>query len=112
VLVNFWASWCHPCQEEAAALAAFAHTRRAHGRLVGIDVGDDAADGEKFVARYKWDFSALRDPSERVAGAYAVPGLPTTIILDSQSRIIGRLFGPQTEVSLSHALQLASAGHV
>jgi cytochrome c biogenesis protein CcmG/thiol:disulfide interchange protein DsbE len=107
VLVNFWASWCHPCRREAPVLAAFARSPAGRGHLVGVDTGDDAAAAKRFIARYGWSFSVLRDPASATAVDYRVPGLPTTFALDARGRIVAQLFGAQTEATLTRALRAA-----
>ncbi len=106
VLVNFWASWCHPCQKEAPELERFA--REGAGiRLVGVDTGDNARDARRFIRRYGWSFPVLRDSDNSVGDHYGIPGLPTTFALDARGRIVSKLVGPQTRASLDRALREA-----
>jgi cytochrome c biogenesis protein CcmG/thiol:disulfide interchange protein DsbE len=106
VLVNFWASWCHPCRQEAPQLTRFAH--QASGvRLVGVDTGDNAGDARSFIRRYRWDFPVLRDGDSSVGDRYAIHGLPTTFALDARGRIVRTLVGPQTVDTLDAALHAA-----
>jgi cytochrome c biogenesis protein CcmG/thiol:disulfide interchange protein DsbE len=108
VLVNFWASWCHPCQKEAPALTAFA--RQAPGvRIVGVDTGDNAGDARRFVASHHWTFPVLRDGDDSVGDDYGIHGLPTTFAVDARGRIVRTLVGPQTVKTLDAALAAASA---
>lgn len=106
LLVNFWASWCHPCQKEAPELERFA--REGGGvRLVGVDTGDNARDARTFIHRYGWNFPVLRDFDNSVADHYGIAGLPTTFALDAHGRIVAKLIGPQTRASLDQALHKA-----
>ncbi len=106
VLVNFWASWCHPCMQEAPQLQRFA--AQEHGlQLVSVDTGDSAAAARSFIRRYGWTFPVLRDPDNTVGGRYGIVGLPTTFVLSGRGRIVSRLIGPQTSSSLERALRSA-----
>jgi thiol-disulfide isomerase/thioredoxin len=107
VLINFWASWCHPCMKEAPDLQRFA-SRETGVRLVSVDTGDNASDARKFIRRYGWTFPVLRDPTNAVGDRYGIPGLPTTFVVDSRGRIVAKLIGPQTVATLSHALGAAA----
>jgi thiol-disulfide isomerase/thioredoxin len=102
-VVNFWASWCHPCRKEAPQLERFQH-HLGTARLVAIDTGDNAADARRFAKRYAWHFPLLRDADGTVATRFNVPGLPTTFVLDTRGRIVKQLSGPQTTQSLSAAV--------
>ncbi len=107
-LINFWASWCEPCREEAPELQRF--ERSIHGgRLIGVDYTDQAAQGREFVRRYDWKFPVLEDPDGIYGARYNLSGLPTTVVLDSQGRIVEELRGPQTRADLQRALRAAGS---
>ena len=106
-LINFWASWCHPCQEEAPRLQRFAASLRGRGHLVGVDYSDNLHDARAFIRRYRWTFPVLRDGSGTTGSAYGIPGLPTTAVLNAQGRIVKTLIGPQTQTTLDSALKSA-----
>jgi cytochrome c biogenesis protein CcmG, thiol:disulfide interchange protein DsbE len=103
-LVTFWASWCGPCAQEAAALERFARSSTGHGRLVAVDWNDELAGARAFVGRHGWTFPTLRDAEGTVGNAYGLTGLPTTFAIDAQGRIRATLRGPQTVQTLDRAL--------
>lgn len=105
--VNFWASWCEPCRQEAPQLERLARSLGGRARLVGVDWSDGLASARSFLRKYGWSFPVLRDSSGTAGERYGVVGLPTTFILDSQGRIVRTLRGPQTEASLRSALRAA-----
>jgi cytochrome c biogenesis protein CcmG/thiol:disulfide interchange protein DsbE len=108
VLINFFASWCVPCRQEAPALASFASSAAGRGHLIGVDTGDTSVkDARQFVARYGWRFSVLDDANSTTANEYELGGLPTTYVVDASGRIVNKLLGPQTPASLSAALKAA-----
>ena len=103
-LVNFWASWCKPCQEEAPELRRFDRTLGDSAALVGVDWNDSVDNAKKFIATSGWRYPILRDPSQEVGTAYGLNGLPTTFVLDPNGNIVETLRGPQTAATLRQAL--------
>jgi thiol-disulfide isomerase/thioredoxin len=105
--VVFWASWCGPCQEEAAALERFSQTASGRGRLVGVDWSDALSGAKAFIAHNHWSFPNVRDAEGLVGNRYHMTGLPTTFILDGKGRIRTALRGPQDGASLTRAMAAA-----
>jgi len=103
-LVVFWASWCEPCRHEAPAVERFARSPAGRGRVVGVDWSDEAQSARRFVRKYRWSFSNLRDGEGAVGYAYGLRDLPTTYVIGADGRIEQTLIGPQTEQTLGHAL--------
>jgi cytochrome c biogenesis protein CcmG/thiol:disulfide interchange protein DsbE len=105
VVINFWASWCVPCREEAPDLARFDREMRGRARLVGVDFQDAKQDALAFVREFGWRFPNVRDPKGRLAARYGLVGLPTTYVLDKQGRIARTLTGVQTYAKLRQAVE-------
>lgn len=108
--VNFWASWCGPCETEAPSLERFARSLAGQAKLVGVNWEDlSHANALAFIHRYGWTFPNLRDPDGTVGRRYGITTfLPTTFVLDSAGRLRLTLHGPQTEQSLNAALKRVS----
>lgn len=106
-LVNFWASWCEPCRQEAPELKRFDRTLGNKANLVGVDWNDTTDNATKFIADAGWQYPILRDPSQAVGSAYGLNGLPTTFVLNAQGQIVETLRGPQTAAKLRQALASA-----
>ena len=108
VLVVFWASWCTPCEQEAAAVARFAASAPGSGRIVGVNWSDTAGGARAFIRRYRWTFPNVRDPVGTVGNAYRLAVLPTTFVVGAGKVVKQVLRGPQDEATLTRALAAAS----
>jgi thiol-disulfide isomerase/thioredoxin len=108
VVVNFWASWCGGCREEANALRQFAD---AHPEAVvlGVDTNDSTEDAQSFYKRYGLRHPTISDPGGSLAARYAVPGLPTTFFLDRRHRIVAKVYGAAGLATFEQGLQRGKA---
>jgi cytochrome c biogenesis protein CcmG/thiol:disulfide interchange protein DsbE len=102
--IVFWASWCEPCQVEAAAIERFSHAPQGAGRVVGVDWNDALSGARAFIAHNHWTFPNVRDAEGTIGSEYRITGLPTTFVLDGRGRIRKTLRGPQDGASLARAL--------
>jgi cytochrome c biogenesis protein CcmG/thiol:disulfide interchange protein DsbE len=93
VVINFFASWCAPCKQEAAGTARVARLFGSRVHMVAIAVDDRAPAAQRFATRYGWDWPVVNDPSDDLAYRYGILGKPTTIILDQQGRIAWQHMG-------------------
>jgi cytochrome c biogenesis protein CcmG/thiol:disulfide interchange protein DsbE len=107
VIVNFFASWCTPCQKETPLLASFYRTPHGRVRLIGIDVNDQAASALAFVHKSGVTYPVASEPaSNSTVIAYDLPGLPATFFLDAQHRIVKRVYGAVTQAELTSGTAL------
>jgi len=101
VLVNFWASWCEPCREEAPALERF---QREHGgpkfTVLGIDTQDLTSDGLGFMREYGLSYPQLRDGDGVAAEDYGTTGVPENFLVNPQGRVRLIVLGPISEERL------------
>lgn len=109
VIVNFWASWCAPCQQETPLLASWYKQQHGHVVLLGLDENDSATSALKFARAKGVTYPIGFDPNVTVASAYGVDGLPQTFFLNAQHRIVDHILGVATTAKLDKGLRLMDA---
>jgi cytochrome c biogenesis protein CcmG/thiol:disulfide interchange protein DsbE len=95
VVLNFWASWCHPaCYDEAPALERSWRGYRDRGVVViGVDIQDTAEAARKFMSDFSLSFPNVRDLAGKVSVDYGVYGVPETFFIDRKGVIRAKHVG-------------------
>ena len=110
VLVNFWATWCPPCQAEMPDLEAL---YRAHPNgdfvILGVDQTEDAATVRSFVAPRGFTWTFLLDADGEVSRLYDAHALPTSILVDRTGQVDIIWVGPLTRSALERRLSAMGA---
>ncbi len=94
VVLNFWASWCIPCKEEAPFLEQVWRDNRKRGLVVvGLDAKDFRGDARAFMKRFGVTFPVVYDGPGDNLGGYGVTGFPETFVLDRKGRVVEGFVG-------------------
>jgi len=102
VVVNFWASWCQPCREEAPELeAAWRHYQRAGVVFVGVNIQDREQPAREFLRQTRPGYANVVDATGATAIAYGIYGVPETFVIDRDGRIRARHVGAVTAGALA-----------
>ncbi len=109
LIVNFWASWCEPCQQETPLLASWYAHQLGHVVIVGLDENDTATSALRFAQAKGVSYPIGVDPALAAANAYGVTGLPQTFFLNAQHRIVDHVLGAVTQADLDKGLRLMQA---
>jgi len=88
LVVNFFASWCGPCADEAPLLNALQRRLAGRGTIVGVAWNDVSADTRDFVREHGVRYPIVRDIDRSFGDAYGVNGVPETFVIDPRGRIV------------------------
>ena len=108
VVLNFWASWCQPCQVEAPLLQrAQAQLARAGATVLGVTYQDASPDSLSFARTYHLTYPNLRDGGGGFVRAYGTAALPESFIVDRDGDIVAISRGEIGNAFLQRAVALA-----
>jgi cytochrome c biogenesis protein CcmG/thiol:disulfide interchange protein DsbE len=88
VVLNFWASWCYPCKQEAPALAAAAKQWPGRVVVLGVDLNDFTGDARKFARKYGLDYPLVHDNHNVTSPKYGISLLPETFFIDRRGKVV------------------------
>jgi cytochrome c biogenesis protein CcmG, thiol:disulfide interchange protein DsbE len=110
VVINFWASWCVPCREEAALLDQTWKDARSRGVVVvGVDHQDAAQYARAFAERYGMTYPLVRDTGDHLYDKYGATGVPESFFVTREGRVVAHVPGAVTRETLAAGLREAGA---
>lgn len=111
VLLNFWASWCTPCQAEAPLLEKTQEKLRRHrGTVLGVTYLDVAGDSRGFVREQHVTYPNLRDTNGEFAHSYGTDQLPESFVINRTGDIVAICRGEIDQAFMSQTVALAQTG--
>jgi cytochrome c biogenesis protein CcmG, thiol:disulfide interchange protein DsbE len=89
IVINFWASWCIPCRDEAPAFERAWQNYRDRGLIVlGVDYVDTETDAKKFIAEFQQTYPNGADLGTRISQAFRISGVPETYFIDREGKLL------------------------
>ncbi len=112
VVLNFWASWCEPCKDEAPEFARVSKKLGDDVQFLGVTMLDGRESALEFVKHYDIGYDSVRDTRGVIAKRYGVNGVPETVFIDERGRVVGIYIGAfrkgQLETAVLDLLELGS----
>jgi cytochrome c biogenesis protein CcmG, thiol:disulfide interchange protein DsbE len=94
LVVNFWATWCTPCVQEAPSLNEFQKRLGPSGVVVlGVSVDRNEKLYREFIKRFRLSFQTSRDPEENVSALYGTSKFPESYIIDRSGKVVRKYAG-------------------
>ena len=96
IVINLWASWCIPCQNEVEELKKISEKNNIS--VIGILVDDSPSNGKDFISKYKISYENIlkEQESDLILSQFSWSGIPTTLVLDKNLTILHTLNGEVT----------------
>lgn len=106
VVVNFWASWCDPCREEAVLMEQTWQQEKANGIVfLGLDYLDQEPQAKAYLAEYQVSYPNGPDLQSKAARDYGIKGVPETFFIDPEGNIAYMAIGPiMSQAQMEQAL--------
>jgi peroxiredoxin len=105
VIINFWATWCEPCEFEIPELQAVYQRYKARGlRLLAVNLGESRPAVQQWVDTLGLTFDVLLDERQQVAAQYQLRGQPSTYIISPEGMITQIIYGPVSRETLEAAI--------
>lgn len=109
VLVNFWATWCTPCRQEMPLLNAADKRLGGKVAILGVDVKDNRAEAVRFLAERGIAYPSAYDPEASLRRSFELVGLPVTVLVGRDGRVVDRVTGAVTRSRLDGLLARGQA---
>lgn len=103
VVLNFWASWCVPCEDEAPLFNAMAERFEGEVAFVGVNVKDALDDARAFEERFEVSYPSVRDQG-RIETDYGLAGQPETFLIARDGTIVEHIQGAVTDAAYLQTL--------
>ncbi|WP_078413640.1 thiol-disulfide oxidoreductase ResA [Priestia abyssalis] len=107
VFLNFWGTWCKPCEREMPAMERQYQVYKDQGvEILAVNVDETNIAVTKFAERYQLTFPIMIDKGSQVLNAYGVDPLPTTFLIDKEGKVVDVFLGGLNEQKINEYMEM------
>lgn len=114
IVLNFWASWCGPCQSEMPDFNEMYHEIGSDVQFLMVNVTDGAREtiqtATAFIDKNGYDFPVFFDTTGEASSAYGARSLPTTYFIDAHGHVVAQAIGAIDAATLKQGISMVGAG--
>ncbi|WP_288322597.1 TlpA disulfide reductase family protein [uncultured Selenomonas sp.] len=103
-VINFWATWCPPCQAEIPDIAAFYAAHKDQVDFYAVNLQEEASPVQKFLSDRGVELPVLLDAKGEAATLYGVRAIPTTVVVNAEGKVVYRRTGGVTKEQLEDVI--------
>lgn len=106
VFLNFWGTWCKPCEKEMPYMENQYHEFKDQGvQTIAVNVGESDFQVRNFAEEYNLSFPVVRDAQRDVYDAYSIGTLPTTLLISPEGEVVEVVKGELTEETIASYME-------
>ena len=96
VFLNFWETWCKPCEDELPSMQQLHQTLKGQPfEILAVSIDSDTEPVKKFISAYGLTFTVLHDRNGKIKDQYKTTGVPETFIIDQNGVVAEKVMGPR-----------------
>ncbi|WP_108672299.1 thiol-disulfide oxidoreductase ResA [Peribacillus acanthi] len=106
VFLNFWGTWCKPCEKEMPYMNNQYKVYKDQGvQILAVNVGESEFAVKSFIKDHDLAFPVLIDKKSQVQNAYKVNPLPVTFLIDKEGKVVDSITGTLTEKNIQDLME-------